>query len=240
MASHLANQDATRWPIISIDHYAFRPETPVDGVELFGSKHNDRSLCFPAEKRLVDAAVLFGWSRRSYTPHDCSAAVSASRLDWLLTFCAQPSTVSVKPAGGSAPAKPGRTLSFPSLPGGTSLTTQKGALMSHARKPGPPRSSSRRRLPDWLRDALQPAAHLLAVSVAVAILNGVGVAPVAGECPGSDSRPPIVGVARSDASTMPQSGGSSRAGISAAGPLTWANTVGRDGIEPPTLRFSAG
>jgi hypothetical protein len=24
------------------------------------------------------------------------------------------------------------------------------------------------------------------------------------------------------------------------GPLTWADVVGRDGIEPPTLRFSAG
>jgi hypothetical protein len=29
-------------------------------------------------------------------------------------------------------------------------------------------------------------------------------------------------------------------GVSAARPLSWANLVGRDGIEPPTLRFQPG
>jgi hypothetical protein len=34
--------------------------------------------------------------------------------------------------------------------------------------------------------------------------------------------------------------GPSSGGIWAPSPLSWANLVGRDGIEPPTLRFSAG
>jgi hypothetical protein len=38
-----------------------------------------------------------------------------------------------------------------------------------------------------------------------------------------------------DASILGRSSG----GVSACGPLAWANLVGRDGIEPPTLRFSA-
>ena len=72
----------------------------------------------------------------------------------------------------------------------------------------------------------------------MAVLNGVGVAPVPGECPGGEIRRPVVGVLRSDASTKPQSGGSSSGGVLAARPLSSANLVGRDGIEPPTLRFS--
>jgi hypothetical protein len=58
--------------------------------------------------------------------------------------------------------------------------------MSRPRRPRPPH---RRRMPGWLRDALGSAARLLAVSVAAAVLNGVGVAPVTGACPGADQRP---------------------------------------------------
>jgi len=160
---------------------------------------------------------------------------------FILTFGDGSRRVSGEPAGRSAPAKSGMALSFPSLSGVASSTTEEGALMSHARKSRPARGSSRYRLPNWLRDALRPAAHLLAVSLAVAVLNGVGVAPATRECPGGGSRPPVVVAGlRSDASTMPQSGGASSGGVSAAKPLSWENVVGRDGIEPPTLRFSAG
>jgi hypothetical protein len=37
---------------------------------------------------------------------------------------------------------------------------------------------------------------------------------------------------------MAESPGSPSGGVSACRPLSWADLVGRDGIEPPTLRFS--
>jgi hypothetical protein len=107
------------------------------------------------------------------------------------------------------------------------------ALMPRARKPRP----RRKRLPDWLRDVLGPAAQLLAVSLAAAILNGVDVAPVAGECLGGCSRPVAV-VVRDDGGRTPESeAGAPRFAEGKDGP-TSADVVGRDGIEPPTLRFS--
>ena len=111
-------------------------------------------------------------------------------------------------------------------------------MMCYARKRRP---SRKHRLPNWLRDAaLRPAAHLLAMSLAVWVLNGVGVVPVGGDCAGGGSRAkPVVAVARGHASKMPESEGSSSRGVPAARSLTWADVVGRDGIEPPTLRFSA-
>jgi hypothetical protein len=113
--------------------------------------------------------------------------------------------------------------------------------MSHARKPRPrpPRPPRKRRLPDWLRDSLGPAAQLLAISVAAAVLNGVGVAPVTGPCPESGSRPSVVAVVRDDGGRMPESEPSTHRSAEVRDGLTWADVVGRDGIEPPTLRFSA-
>jgi hypothetical protein len=72
-----------------------------------------------------------------------------------------------------------------------------------------------------------------------AVLNGVGVAPVTGECPGGDGRTPVTAVLRGDASKMAQPGGASEPVSLATSSLTSVDVVGRDGIEPPTLRFSA-
>jgi hypothetical protein len=71
--------------------------------------------------------------------------------------------------------------------------------MSHARKPRPPH---KHREPEWLRDALRVAMQLLAVSLTAAVLNGVGVAPVTGECRGGDGRAPVTAVLRGNASKM--------------------------------------
>jgi hypothetical protein len=108
--------------------------------------------------------------------------------------------------------------------------------MSHARKPRPPH---KRREPGWLGDALRVATQLLAVSLTAAVLNGVGVAPVTGQCPGADGRPPVSAVLWSDASKMPQPGEASKRVVPASSSLARGDVVGRDGIEPPTLRFSA-
>jgi hypothetical protein len=110
--------------------------------------------------------------------------------------------------------------------------------MCHARKRRP---SRKHRLPDWLRDAaIRPAAHLLAMSLAVWVLNGVGVVPVTGDCAGDRNRPqPAVAVATDHASKMPESEGSNDTRVSSPPRLTRGDVVGRDGIEPPTLRFSA-
>jgi hypothetical protein len=119
-------------------------------------------------------------------------------------------------------------------PGSGAMVVSPGrALMPRARKPRP----RRKRLPDWLRDVLGPAAQLLAVSLAAAILNGVDVAPVAGECLGGGSRPVAV-VVRDDGGRTPESeAGAPRFAEGKDGP-TRAGMVGRDGIEPPTSRFS--
>jgi hypothetical protein len=42
-----------------------------------------------------------------------------------------------------------------------------------------------------------------------------------------------------DGRRMPESGGGEPEDVTARGGMTWADLVGRDGIEPPTLRFSA-
>ena len=108
--------------------------------------------------------------------------------------------------------------------------------MARGRPPRPPR---KRRPPDWLRDALGVAAQLVAVSLTAAVLHGVGVAPVVGECPGGESRPPMAAVLRDHGGRMPESWGPPERGSPTSSSLTWADLVGRDGIEPPTLRFSA-
>jgi hypothetical protein len=108
--------------------------------------------------------------------------------------------------------------------------------MGRARRPRRPRRPRKRRQPDWLPAALAVTAQLLAVVVAV--LNGVGV-PVTGECPRGERRPPVAAVVRDYGGKLAESEASSSEGAEATYGLTWANLVGRDGIEPPTLRFSA-
>jgi hypothetical protein len=103
--------------------------------------------------------------------------------------------------------------------------------MARARRPRPPR---RRCQPDWLPAALAVTAQVLAV--AVAILHGGVVAPAGGGCPGG---PPVAAVVRGLAGRMPESGAGPVRGAGATDGVTWADVVGRDGIEPPTLRFSA-
>ena len=83
------------------------------------------------------------------------------------------------------------------------------------------------------------AAQLLAVSLAAAVLNSVGVTPIAGDCSGADVRPPVAAMLEGYGGTMPESGAVRDGGAAASSPLTRGNVVGRDGIEPPTLRFSA-
>ncbi len=69
-------------------------------------------------------------------------------------------------------------------------------------------------------------------------LNVVGVAPVTGGCPGGGSQPPVAAVVRDDGGRLPESGGGTVRTVEVPDGLTRAE-VGRDGIEPPTLRFSA-
>jgi hypothetical protein len=104
--------------------------------------------------------------------------------------------------------------------------------MARARRPRP-RPPRRRRPPDWLPAALAVTAQVLAAVVAI---HGGVVAPVGGECPGGR---PVAAVVRGDAGRMPESGANTLGGTEGTGGLTRVNVVGRDGIEPPTLRFSA-
>jgi hypothetical protein len=103
--------------------------------------------------------------------------------------------------------------------------------MSRPRRPRPPR-----RPPDWLHGALGVAAQLVAVSLTAAVLHGVGVTPIAGTCSGG---PPVAAVVKGNAGRMPESAVGIPGGVEARDTLTRVNVVGRDGIEPPTLRFSA-
>jgi hypothetical protein len=80
------------------------------------------------------------------------------------------------------------------------------------------------------------AAQLLAVSVTAALLQGVGVTPVTEDC--ADGHP-VAAVVRDDGGRMPESRGGTVRKVEVPDSLTWADVVGRDGIEPPTLRFSA-
>ena len=92
----------------------------------------------------------------------------------------------------------------------TGLKQTQGGAMARGKqtrraRPEPPPQRRERSLPDWLRDALGPAAQLLAVSLATTILNRVGVAPVAGECSGGESQPPVA-VISGHAGRMPEPG----------------------------------
>jgi hypothetical protein len=65
---------------------------------------------------------------------------------------------------------------------------------------------------------------VLTTALALAVVGIVNPAPVTGEC---------------SAGRMAESGGVPGGGVLASSSLAWADVVGRDGIEPPTLRFSA-
>jgi hypothetical protein len=94
--------------------------------------------------------------------------------------------------------------------------------MTRPRRPRPP---CKRRPPEWLRDSLGQVLAVLTTALALAFVGIVNPAPVTGEC---------------SAGAMPESGDVRGGGVLASSSLTWADVVGRDGIEPPTLRFSAG
>jgi hypothetical protein len=68
------------------------------------------------------------------------------------------------------------------------------------------------------------------------LLYGGVLDPVGEECPGGR---PVAAVVGADALRMPESKGEFSGSALAGSPLTRAVVVGRDGIEPPTLRFSA-
>ena len=106
--------------------------------------------------------------------------------------------------------------------------------MSHARKPRP----RIRRLPDWLRDSLGQVLAILTTALALAFVGIVSPAPVGGECPGGERRP-VAAVVRDDGGRIPESEPSTPGMPEARDGLSRGDVVGRDGIEPPTLRFSA-
>ena len=94
--------------------------------------------------------------------------------------------------------------------------------MSRPRQPRPPR---KRRPPEWLRESLGQVLAVLTTALALAFVGIVNpAAPVTGRC---------------SAGRMPESVDVRGGGIRASSSLAWADVVGRDGIEPPTLRFSA-
>jgi hypothetical protein len=112
--------------------------------------------------------------------------------------------------------------------------------MCHAQKPSPPEEPSPLgQLRDFLREVRTSLSSLATLVIVAAIASSLNVAPVPRECPGAVPRPPAAAVARGDGGTMAESGEAAGQGSPASSPLTWANAVGRDGIEPPTLRFSA-
>jgi hypothetical protein len=113
--------------------------------------------------------------------------------------------------------------------------------MCHAWKSSPPPEEP---LPmGWLQDLLREVraalATLATLVIVVSIAASLNLPPVTGECPGGGSQPRVVAVLRGDAGKMPESRAVRGGGGPAGSPLTWPNVVGRDGIEPPTLRFSA-
>jgi hypothetical protein len=83
---------------------------------------------------------------------------------------------------------------------------------------------------------LAVAAQALAVAVAVAILHGGVVVPVEGECPGGR---PVMAAVKDYGRTTAESEASTPGGADNTEALTRVDVVGRDGIEPSTLRFSA-
>jgi hypothetical protein len=108
--------------------------------------------------------------------------------------------------------------------------------MPRARRPRQPRRPS---LLDPIRESLGQVLAILTLSLALAIVGSFSPRQVVGECPGGGTQPRVVAMLRGYASTMPESGAVRRGGVPDSSPLTWPDVVGRDGIEPPTLRFSA-
>jgi hypothetical protein len=108
--------------------------------------------------------------------------------------------------------------------------------MARGRTPRPPRKPS---LLDPLRDVLGQVLAVLTTALALVLVSIMGITPDAGQCPGGSTRPPVAAVVRDDAGRMPEPVASTVAGVHATDGLTRADLVGRDGIEPPTLRFSA-
>jgi hypothetical protein len=111
--------------------------------------------------------------------------------------------------------------------------------MARGRKPRPARPPRRPSLLDPLRDVLGQVLAVLTTALALVLVSIVGITPDVGQCPGGSTRPPVAAVVRDDAGRMPESRASTPEGAEATDALTRADVVGRDGIEPPTLRFSA-
>ena len=105
--------------------------------------------------------------------------------------------------------------------------------MRHARKPRP------RRLPDWLQDGLGQVLAILTTALALAFVGFLNPAHDTGRCPGGEGRPPLAPTVRELGRTMAEPGAGAPRAAEGTGGLTWGVVVGRDGIEPPTLRFSA-
>jgi hypothetical protein len=112
--------------------------------------------------------------------------------------------------------------------------------MARARKPrSPAKLSPVGWLQDLLREVRAALATLATVVIVAAIAASLHLPPVTGECPGGERRPPVAAVVRDHGGKMAEPGASTPSGAEATDGLTWADVVGRDGIEPPTLRFSA-
>jgi hypothetical protein len=111
--------------------------------------------------------------------------------------------------------------------------------MARGRKPRPPRPPRKPSLLDPLRDVLGQVLAVLTTALALVLVSIMGITPDAGQCPGGSTWPPVAAVVRDDAGGMPESAASTVAGVHATDGLTRVTLVGRDGIEPPTLRFSA-
>ena len=93
-------------------------------------------------------------------------------------------------------------------------------------------------LPQGLRDILGQVQTILTMALALALVGMLAPPPVTSECPGGEVRPAVV-VARVDGRTTAELEANVARVADAKGSLTRAVVVGRDGIEPPTLRFSA-
>jgi hypothetical protein len=107
--------------------------------------------------------------------------------------------------------------------------------MSRERRPRPTR---RWLLSQGLRDILGQVQTILTMALALALVGIVAPPPVTSECPGGEVRPVVV-VAGVDGRTVPELEANVARVADTKSGLTRANVVGRDGIEPPTLRFSA-
>jgi hypothetical protein len=80
---------------------------------------------------------------------------------------------------------------------------------------------------------------ILTTALAVAFVGILNPAPVPRECHGGESRPAVAAVDSDDGGRMAESRGSPIGRLEIIDGLTRPDVVGRDGIEPPTLRFSA-